>query len=96
MEKSIKWEGNEAMMMQGLDQKKTQALAQIGALMMDLETAKKNLEAVNEEFKSAIRNALASRGINQVETARPVPGGLIVNIPDVPESHQLGKPNGGA
>ena len=74
MEKTIKWEQNEIMQMSNLEQERTKTLAQIGALMMDLETAKKNLEAINERHKSAIQQALQTRGVSQFESARPIQG----------------------
>ena len=82
MEKTIKWEHSEAMTMQAIEQERLQALAQVGALMLDLETAKKNLDTANEKQKSAVRQILASRGIERVESARPIQGGLVVSIPD--------------
>ena len=82
MEKTIKWEANEASQMQAIDNDKTRALAQIGMLMMDLETAKKNLESVNDRYKAAIQQALVARGIGPVDSARPVPGGVILTLSD--------------
>lgn len=80
MEKTIKWEGAEISQMQSIEQERTQVLAQIGALMMDLENAKKNLETVNGKHKSLIQQALTSRGINQFESARPVQGGISITV----------------
>lgn len=94
MEKTIKWESNEAFQMQQVEQQKTQVLAQIGALMMDLENAKKNLESVNEKHKSAIQQALIMRGISQFNSARPVPGGIILDVVDMTDNPEV-KPNGG-
>lgn len=82
MEKTIKWEGAEVFQVQQIEQEKTQVLAQIGALMLDLETAKKNLETVNEKFKAVVKQAIQSRGINQFDSARPMPGGVSLTIPD--------------
>lgn len=82
MEKTIKWEAAEAPVMQQLEFERMQVLAQIGALMMDLDNAKKNLEAVNERQKTAIRSALQSRGIERFDSARPMAGGLVLQVPD--------------
>lgn len=84
MEKTIKWEPTEAPVMQQLEFERMQTLAQIGALMMDLDNAKKNLESINERQKVAIRQALNARGIDRFDSARPTPGGLTLQIPDVP------------
>lgn len=82
MEKTIKWEPTEATQMQTIEGERTQILAQIGALMMDLENAKKSLDNVNGRHKVAIQQALQSRGINQFETARPIQGGVILQMSD--------------
>lgn len=82
MEKIIKWEQNESMHMSQIENERTQVLAQIGALMMDLETAKKALDTINSKHKSAIQQALNSRGIMQFESARPIQGGVVLNVPE--------------
>lgn len=82
MEKTIKWEPSEAMQIQQLEQERVNTLAQIGALMMDLDTAKKGLEGVNERHKSTIRQILQARGITQYDSGRPIQGGIVLNVPD--------------
>lgn len=82
MEKTIKWEGAEAAQMQTIDNERTQVLAKIGALMMDLETVKKDLDTVNSKQRSAIQQAIQTRGITQFESARPIQGGLVIQIPE--------------
>lgn len=85
MEKTIKWEVAESAQMRMIENERTQVLAQIGALMMDLETAKKALETVNARHKSAIQQALATRGVGHFESARPIQDGVIINIPEQKE-----------
>lgn len=80
MEKTIKWETAENTQIQAIEQEKMQVLAQIGALMMDLEAAKKNLDSINERHRSTIRQALNGRGVGQFESARPFPGGVILSV----------------
>ena len=92
MEKMIKWEASEAMQMQAIDQEKLQILAQIGALMMDLDTAKKNLETVNGKQKIAIQQIASNHGVNQIESARPVPGGIVLQVPDKREKEIIDGP----
>ena len=82
MEKTIKWEASEATQMQGIEQERTQVLAQIGALMMDLETAKKNLDNITGRQRAVIQQALQTRGIQQFESARPIQGGVVLQISD--------------
>ena len=82
MEKTIKFEHSEMAAMSQIEQKRMQALAQIGALMMDLETAKKMLEQANEENKTTIRKILMDRGIDQVQSVRPIQGGIVAVLPD--------------
>ena len=82
MEKTIKWDASEDMQMRTIENDRTQVLARIGALMMDLDTAKKDLETVNGRQRSVIQQSLQSKGITQFESARPIPGGLVLQIPD--------------
>lgn len=82
MEKMIRWENAELPQMQAIETERIQILAQIGALMMDLDVAKKNLDALNGRHKAAIQQVLQNRGIGQFESARPVQGGVMLQIPD--------------
>lgn len=86
MERTIKWEAGEAAQMTVIEQEKTQILAQIGALMMDLETVKKRLDGVNDRQRAAIQTAIQAHGIQQFESARPIQGGVVLQIPDVLET----------
>lgn len=85
MEKTIRWENSEEVQMRMIENDRTQILAQIGALMMDLETAKKALDTVNARHKSAIQQALNSHGIGHFESARPIQGGVIISVPEQKE-----------
>jgi hypothetical protein len=69
-------------MQQQLDQERTQALAAIGALSLDMETAKKNLDAAAERQRSFLRQAIMSRGVDRYDSARAANGALIVTIAD--------------
>lgn len=90
MEKTIKWDQNEIPVMQSIDNERTQCLAQIGALMMELENAKKNLDTINGRQRSAVQQAISSRGIMQFESARPILGGVVLQVPE-----ETGRINGG-
>jgi hypothetical protein len=82
MEKSIAFSPIETALFQQMEQERTNALAQIGALMMDLETAKKNLEMANERRNTFVKQIIAGNGINQFESVRPSREGLVVSIPE--------------
>jgi hypothetical protein len=82
MEKTIQLDQRELQQAGQIDQARMQALAQIGALSMDMEQAKRNLEVANEQQRSFMRQALAAHGIEQFDSARPVPNGILVTIPD--------------
>lgn len=82
MEKTIKFEHSEMAQMAQIEQERIQTLAQIGALMMDLETVKKQLEGINERNKAAVRKILSDRGIDNVVSVRPIQGGLVATLPE--------------
>lgn len=83
IEKTIKWDSSEESQMKVIENDRTQVLARIGALMMELEEVKKNLEAINGRQRAAVQQVLSNRGITQFESARPIPGGIVLTIPEV-------------
>jgi hypothetical protein len=82
MEKVFQLEQKEAALLGQLDQERTQTLAVVGALSLDMEQAKKNLDAAAERQRAFIRQALSNRGVERYENARAANGSLIVTIPD--------------
>ena len=85
--------------LQGLDQERTQALAVIGALSLDMETARKNLEAAAERQRQFIRAALEKREVTRYNNAQVRNGSLAVDLPDAPQDEvgfSADKPNGAA
>jgi hypothetical protein len=82
MEKTFQLEQREAAQLGQFDQARTQALAMYGALSLDMEQAKKNLEAASEQQRAFIRLALANRGVERYENARVQSGSLLVTVPD--------------
>jgi hypothetical protein len=65
-----------------LDQERTQALAVVGALSLDMEQARKNLDTAAERQRTFIRQALVNRGIDRYENARAQNGCLLVTLPE--------------
>jgi len=65
-----------------MDQERTQALAIVGALSLDMEQARKNLDSTAERQRAFIRQALNNRGVDRYENARASNGTLIVSVPD--------------
>ncbi|HEY6272612.1 MAG TPA: hypothetical protein VIX19_11550 [Terriglobales bacterium] len=90
MEKSYQLEQREVANLSQLEQERTQALAMIGALSLDMEQAKKNLDSSAERQKAFVRQALANRGIDKYENARTQQGTLFVSLSDPPPD--LAKP----
>jgi hypothetical protein len=84
MEKTFQLDHREAAHLQQLDQERTQALAQVGALSLDMETARKNLDAVGERQRAFLRQAVIARGVDRFENARALNGALFVTLPDEP------------
>src|SRR5215831_19224143 len=84
MEKSFQVDQREAQQLQQMDQDRVQALAAVGALSLDMEAARKNLDAVAERQRAFLRAACDKRGLERYEGARIQNGTLYVNVPDVP------------
>ena len=84
MEKVFPLEQKEATLLGQLDQERTQTLAVVGALSLDMEQAKKNLDAAAERQRAFIRQALLNRGVDRYENARVQNGSMIVSLPDGP------------
>lgn len=82
MEKSFELEQRETALLGQLDQDRTQALAMIGALSLDMEQARKNLDTAAERQRAFIRQALIARGIDRYDNARAQNGTLFVTVPD--------------
>ena len=82
MEKTFSLDAREAQTAQQLDQERTQALAAIGALSLDMEQARKNLDGAAERQRAFVRATLAARNIDQFDNARVANGALVVTLPD--------------
>ena len=84
MEKIYQLEQKEAGLLNQLEQERTQALAVIGALSLDMEQARKNLESAAERQRAFIRQALMARNVERYDNARLQNGALVVSLPDGP------------
>lgn len=86
MEKTIQLDQRETQAAQTIDQETTQAWAQIGMFTEQLDQARKMRDAAIEKQRGLIRQALAARGIDRFDSARPGAqvGTLTVVIPDEP------------
>jgi len=89
MEKTIQLDQREMQQATGIEEQRLRALAQIGAATIDIEQAEANelqgrkaLESANEKQRDFIRQTVANHGINQFDSARAVPNGIVVTIPD--------------
>jgi hypothetical protein len=89
MEKQYTLEQKEQAMLAGIDQERTNALAMVGALSLDMEQARKNLDNAAERQRAFLRQALANRGVERFDNARVQNGALLVTVPDeMPTIHQ--------
>ena len=97
MEKTIQLDQREMQTAREVDQEVTLAWAQIGMFSEQLEQARKLRDAGIEKQKSLIKQALATRGIDNFEGARPgmQAGTVVVVLPDPVESSAQ-KVNGAA
>jgi hypothetical protein len=84
MEKQFPLDQKEQTMNAQLDQERTQALAMVGALSLDMEAARKGLDAAQERQRSFIRQVLSARDLGRFENARVINGNLVVLMPDEP------------
>jgi hypothetical protein len=83
MEKTFQLDQKETGLLAQLDQERTQALAAVGALSLDMEQARKNLDSAAERQRGFIRQCLSSRGVEQFQNARMQNGALVVTMPEV-------------
>lgn len=81
-EKSFQLDQKETTLLGQLDQERTQALAMVGALSLDMEQARKNLDTAAERQRAFIRQALSNRNVERYDNARVQNGALLVAIPD--------------
>jgi hypothetical protein len=88
MEKTYQLDQREAGLFQAADQERTQALAVVGALSLDMEQARKNLDTAAERQRMLIRQALSTRGVERYDNARAQNGALIVSLPDMPTASE--------
>jgi hypothetical protein len=84
MEKTYQLDQRETQQLQQMEQERTQALAAIGALSLDMETAKKNLENTQSKQRAFLERAVMMRNIDQYTSARMQNGALVVSLPDQP------------
>lgn len=82
MEKTFQLDQKEMAMFSQVEQERTQALAAVGALSLDMETARKNLDVAADRQRSFIRQALANRGVDRFDNAGIRNGALVVSMPD--------------
>jgi len=82
MEKTLQLDQRDLTFLAQLDQERTQALAVIGALSLDMKQAEKNLDNAAERQRSFIRQTLIAKGVERYDSARVQNGALIVSMPD--------------
>jgi len=82
MEKTFQLDQREVTQSTQMDQERTQVLAMVGALSLDMEQAKKNLEMATERQRAFIRQLLNNRGVERYDQARIQNNTLFATVPD--------------
>jgi hypothetical protein len=105
-QKAFSLEAPEQQFLEGLNNERQQALAQYGALALDMETARKAIESTQERQRAFVRQALMQRGVHDFQSARVNGTNLECVIGDtpgpvpIPDAPRTGKdktaPNGAA
>jgi hypothetical protein len=84
MQKAFGLQPNELAEAQQLDEERTRVLAQIGALTLDMETARAALPVVEQRRRQYLAKLVQQYGITEYRGARLENGNLICDLPDGP------------
>jgi len=77
-----------------LEQDKTRALAQYGALSLDLKNAEQRISLTVERQQSFLKSALLHRGVDRYDGAQVINDSLIARVPDEEMSPALPQSEG--
>jgi len=80
MEKSVELSFQEQQLLSGFEQERQSALAMYGALALDMETAKKNLESSLEKQRAFLRSTLIAKGYDRYDNARLINNNTAIAI----------------
>ena len=96
MEKTFKLEQKELAALDQLEQDKTRALAQYGALSLDLKNAEQRISLTVERQQSFLKSALLHRGVDRYDGAQVINDSLIARVPDeeIPSTSALPQSEG--
>jgi hypothetical protein len=82
MEKTFRLEQKELAALDQLEQEKTRALAQYGALSIDMKNAEQRINSTVERQQSFLRSVLMHRGVDRFSAAQIVNGSVICTVED--------------
>lgn len=88
MQKAFSLAPNEVQQTQQLDQERTEVLAQIGALTLDMETARASLPLVERKRREYLATLVRKYGVTEYRTASIQGGNLVCDLPDGPQTMQ--------
>lgn len=91
MQRTFSLEQHEQRTLSALEQENMQALARVGALMMDLETARQQVALTQDKQRMFLRTALAARNVDQFQEARVINGQIVAQFPDEPALAEIPK-----
>lgn len=101
MQKAYSLQPNEINQAQQLDEERKTCLAQIGALTLDMETARAQLPLVDQKRRQYLQSLVERYGVTEYRSARIDGNNLVCDLPDGPSAQasplpvpDAGKPNG--
>jgi hypothetical protein len=86
MQRAFSLQPHEINQAQQIDEERKTVLAQIGALTLDMETARAQLPVVEQKRRQYLANLVQLYGITDYRAARLEGGNLICDLPDAPQA----------
>lgn len=84
MQKAFSLEPHDLQQTQKLDQERTEVLAQIGALTLDMETARASLPLVERKRREHLAGLVQKFGVTEYRSAAIQGNNLVCDLPDPP------------
>jgi len=85
MQKAFSLQQNELNQANALEEERKNILAQIGALTLDMETARAALPVADQKRRQFLASLVQHYGVTDYRGARLENGNLICDLPDAPE-----------
>ena len=82
MEQTFSLDQKEQQQLNGLEQDNLRLNARYGVLCREMKDIEQRIASSEEQQRGFMRNALANRGVEQVDAAQIVQGQLVARVPD--------------